>query len=551
MLPEDNITYEILDLMLSKHRHINKHDTESHPSLEERIALYQSAPIFVESTIATAEQQSLKENQLGVSAAIIEARSWILPLTISSIRDEHFQSEDYIPTSTIPGDPISTDDTQNLSMATALGSFSRAKTRLRDATVRHRTSIEYSDDRPHRYITQTWREISATAALGTILDHHVDSIESLLETNLKSAQGHDQASRTIMEILGQMIADRLIQPVHDADDNQLAMNNATQTAIRAMRKFLDTAPHRLKTTPIHVHLSIRSTDDDRPNAEQLARELILSPKQFLIRPNPTEPERILIAYMSGHKAHVKRILDPYHYQVTPYTAIKYAAQLVEESDNTERSYFRHQYIYPNRGEEGTNMNQLAELVYENATAGLHHINEHEFEAFIMAMKTANNDPLAIERAATEVAAHDSPGVNLLFHRSKHRTDVTSEQAARVIEAARQAGLTPGYQRALCTAMMVEPSPMGVPPPSPTTLQVLNVLEKCPLPLHPHQILNLVKTMGLTGKETEIIEWAEANAVFDSEEEGFKSDEDEFGHQSRDEDDNEDEDEFDDEDDDEE
>ena len=449
-------------------------------SAEEIEARFATAKAFIETIIAYAEPEFLSGNHIAVTAALIEAHCWLDALTTMA---EHDPSDDC--------------DQERRPLQQANERFSNAITRYEPSIAAHQRS-------QNNQLMPVWREIAAGHAFSAILNEHILNLQAE-DTNERQATGHNLAAMGINSTAVQIIQQLQIMPKTSAAIRRATskhVDNSMKALTEALEAYNNAPRNRERTTAIRVHQDINVTDPLYEKAQQLGEELRSTAAPYMITINPAEPQNTLVAYRKLEIINVKRAVDHYDEYDDSELAEVHAIAILESAERAGQH--DESYYGP--------MQKLAEMVSSNATAKLHTVDRVEFSMFVEALREANDDPNAVRAAALEAAVHDYSGTDILFFCSTPPPRSTNEQAKAITDAARQAGATAGVMRAICAALRVEHTEMGIADPEPTAEQIVNALHMCTFPLHMHQALAIARILGMKENLPEVMNWLHTNCT---------------------------------------
>ena len=459
-------------------------DVREHPG--EIMAHFSAAPAFVNAMIAQAELLHQAGNRIGVQAAMIEAHSWI----------EHL-------TRTFTWEDMPDEDRQDTGLQRGLH-------RMNEAAQRYASLLAEQHPTDDRGLMALWRATILPAGYAAALDYHVTRLTE--ENDRKVQEQHNAAVRV-----------SVITLEHAAQELQQIRNVSTtgpRPSNRQMRRCLGLASAAItrceeiaeimdSTVPVTLNVDIATDERLAQEGRELGEHLRTHESDYAIMENAGRPDHSLIAYHNHGGIRVKRIVDCYEDETNVETAIRHAASFMAIADE----------MIENDQENAATLQSIARLVYDNALAGLHHVDRLDFALFMEALRTINDDPIRLRDAALTALSEEYNGAELLLAMGANEEDAVSKrQAFAVIAAGRNAGMSEGQLRALAAAMEHHPSELGLQPPKATAEQIVDVLERCPEPLNHHQMLKIVHAMGGDPNDAAIITWAQDNCYYALEDE---------------------------------
>ena len=483
-----------------------------YPGWAESRATRMAAWDFIQAMIAQAEQQAAGNRTPAVCAAMIEAWSWFL----------HLEDED--PEDDEDEDDLETEPDQYGETPDGHDTLRRAEERLGEATLRYAGHLsgwdpEQGDRMP---LLKLWRSVMAPPGYIAMLRHHLAALHE--NENAGLTGGHNMAAQNMAASL----YDQLNEITHlsrlktSGPRPSVRQMQRCENEIRnALREFNQAESLIRRTRSIRFHPAMDAAHFNE--GREMARTLADGDEKYTISLNPEQPAESIIAYSGGACIWVKRIIDHYEDDDAEETAIEHALAFMS----------MHQHTAEEHGAGAAEQHQeLARMLCYNIAADMQQVDREEFAEMILAMRQANNDPLAVREAAREAMLHGSSGLDLLFSLAdENQAPTTMEQAQAVINAARETGLNDGLMRALCNVMSADPNAVGVPTPEARPEMVAEALELCPMELHRHQATKIAHTLGASEQDPAIAQWIDKYCE-DEDEDGYDDDEDDGEHEHR-------------------
>lgn len=451
-------------------------DTRENPG--EITAHFAAAPAFVNAMIAQAEPQHQAGNRIGVQAAMIEAHSWMERLA-----------------TTLTWEDMPDEDRRD-------SGLHRAIERLSEAGERYAASLDNQQTEEDAPLMALWRAALLPAGHAAALDHHVARLKE--ETDQQVLEQHNSAVRVSVMTLEQ--AAQNLQQLRSAHTtgtgpSNRQMRRCLQQVTDAMERCGEITEIMDSTVPITLNEDIATDELLAQEARELGENLRTGESDYAIMENPGNPADSLIAYRSQNSVRVKRIIDHYEDGTPEDYAVAHALSFMQIAED----------LIENGDENAPIFRSVAQLVYDNACAGMHEIDRMECALFVEALRSINDDPIQVRHAVMTALSEEYSGAELLLAVGSNEDEaVSSDQAHAVIQAARANGLPDGKLRALAYAMECHPSELGLPPPQATAEDITDALDCCPEPLSLHQTAKIVIAMGGNPAEDAIVAWTQDN-----------------------------------------
>ena len=455
---------------------------------EETYAAYETALIFINEIIANAEPNFVARNSTAVKAAMIEASLWLRTLTRL-----HMYAG------------LAVDESRP-----EAATLKQAQDRMLAASERYREAINTPTRPQDQELLDLWQLASAPSAYAVILRQHIEEIR-LAGDDQQRAGAHNLAARNAFLKMGILVVE-LTETAKIKTGGPRPSHRQAQRCLygarQAMLEFQEAHQLIKNTRPLRMHESIAGDAEKSREAQEMVAEIRQEGKSHHITIDVQHPEQSLLAYEDDYVYRVKRIADEYPAETDSSVAEAHALSLETHA----------RYHAEHHSEQATEtISRWAEMTFSNAIADLHRVSRTEFTRMTRLIHEASQNPLATREVAKETVIHDNSGADLMLQLAMQNINpVTDQQADIVIRTARDAGIPEGQLQAICSIMGKTPQQMGIEPVLTPTARLIEILDACPMELHPHQVLTIARILGANQNDDDLDQWISENCGVEDE-----------------------------------